>query len=71
MEQHSELSHEGDENEVMLQTGPQVLAQLRQPPVFNAFELFAKLTLGVPAYAVGQGKMRINPHFTSFHKFCI
>ena len=23
-----------------------------------AFELFAKLTLGVPAYAVGQGKMR-------------
>ena len=31
MEQHSELSHEGDENEVMLQTGPQVLAQLREP----------------------------------------
>ena len=38
---------------------------------FNAFELFAKLTLGVPAYAGGQGKMRINPHFTSFRKFCI
>ena len=38
---------------------------------FNAFELFAKLTLGVPAYAVGQAKMRINPHFTSFRKFCI
>ena len=32
-------------------------------PVFKAFELFTKLTLGVPAYAVGQGKMRINPHF--------
>ena len=30
MEQHSELSHKGDENEVMLQTGPQVLAQLRE-----------------------------------------
>ena len=26
--------------------------------LFIAFELFAKLTLGVPAYAVGQGKMR-------------
>ena len=40
-------------------------------PVFNALELFAKLTLGVPVYAVGQGEMRINPHFTSFRKFCI
>ena len=40
-------------------------------PVFNAFELFAKLTLGVPAYAVVQGIMRINPHFTSFREFCI
>ena len=39
--------------------------------LFIAFELFAKLTLGVPAYAVGHGKMRINPHFTSFRKFCI
>ena len=39
--------------------------------IFIAFELFAKLTLGVPAYAVGQGKMRIIPHFTSFREFCI
>ena len=38
---------------------------------FNAFELFAKLTLGVHTYAVGQGEIRINPHFTSFRKFCI
>ena len=38
---------------------------------FNAFELSAKLTLGVPTYTVGQGKMRINPHFTSFCEFCI
>ena len=35
MEQHSELSHEGDENEVMLQTGPQVLPQLREPKETN------------------------------------
>ena len=39
--------------------------------VLSAFELSAKLTLGVPAYTVGQGEMRINPHFTSFRKFCI
>ena len=35
MEQYSELSHEGDEDEVMLQTGPQVLPQLREPKIVD------------------------------------
>ena len=31
MQQHSELSHECDENEVMLQAGPLVRARVEEP----------------------------------------